>query len=127
MTWGEVRAKKLKQRHERRKQQRQERMERTGASIAVEGEGDPCPRCGRPMQIREHCRITEKQLRQPFYYSRWFLCCNPRCRTTLFMPERFKVVHGPRKPLDEPVKDTTSPETLRREAKLKLSVNQQHK
>jgi hypothetical protein len=78
---------------------------RKDASIAVQGEGDLCPRCRQPMQIREHGRISEKQLRQPFYYSRWFLCCNPSCRTKLVMPPRFQVANGPREPRDEPAKN----------------------
>jgi hypothetical protein len=58
----------------------------------VPGAGDPCPRCGVPMEIREHNGIGEKQLRQPFFYTRWFCCRNPRCKTTLVMPERYKVL-----------------------------------
>jgi hypothetical protein len=54
-------------------------------------DGDPCPRCQQPTEIREHTTITEKELSRPFYYRRWFNCTNPRCRTTLVMPERFKV------------------------------------
>jgi hypothetical protein len=59
--------------------------------IVVHDFGDPCPRCGVPMQIREHNGIGEKQLRQPFFYTRWFCCMNRRCKTTLVMPERYKV------------------------------------
>jgi hypothetical protein len=57
----------------------------------VDGEGDPCPRCGQPTEIREHKAITEKELRRPFYYSRWFNCTNPHCKTTLIVPERYVV------------------------------------
>lgn len=64
--------------------------------VVVAGDGDACPRCGRPTQIREHRLIGDKQLRQPFYYSRWFNCTNKRCRTTLVMPPRFKVDNGNR-------------------------------
>jgi len=46
--------------------------------MIVSEDGPPCPRCGRPMQVREHDRIREKQLRQPFYYSRWFQQLQPR-------------------------------------------------
>ena len=61
-------------------------------SYVVIGEaGPPCPRCSRPMQVREHDRIREKQLRQPFYYSRWFCCMHNDCRTTLVMRDEFKV------------------------------------
>jgi hypothetical protein len=43
------------------------------------------------MEIRKHRFVTEKQLRQPFYYSQWYCCMNSKCRTTLVMPEEFKV------------------------------------
>jgi hypothetical protein len=59
----------------------------------------PAPRCGQRTQVRAHREITEKQLRQPFYYSRWFVCTNPRCRTTLIMPERFKVFRDEPEPV----------------------------
>ena len=36
-------------------------------AIVVPGKGDPCPRCGRPTQIREHGVITDKHRRQPFF------------------------------------------------------------
>jgi hypothetical protein len=57
----------------------------------VPGSGDPCPRCGKATQIREHKSITDRELRQPFYYSRWFYCRNPRCRTTTIVPDRYRV------------------------------------
>jgi hypothetical protein len=70
------------------------------------GNGDPCPRCGIPMQVRKHGHIGDKQLRQPFYYAQWFYCANPNCRTKLVMPERFKVMNpvmwSDRWPDDEP-------------------------
>jgi len=52
-----------------------------GTRKIVGENGDPCPRCGKPTEIREHREVTEKQLQQPFYYSRWFYCTNRRCRT----------------------------------------------
>jgi hypothetical protein len=57
----------------------------------VPGEGDPCPRCGVPMQIREYNKLTNKHLYRPYFYTRWFCCVNKSCRTTLVMPERYKV------------------------------------
>jgi hypothetical protein len=60
-------------------------------SIVIPGEGDPCPRCGEPMQIREYDAIEEEQLRQPSSYARWFCCMNEACKTTLVMPARYKV------------------------------------
>jgi hypothetical protein len=55
--------------------------------------GPPCPRCGRATEIREHERITEKELARPFYYSRWYNCPNQNqdCKTTTIMPDEFKV------------------------------------
>jgi rRNA maturation protein Nop10 len=61
--------------------------------IVIPGKGDPCPRCGRPTQIREHAAITDKYLAQPFYYSRWFNCVHDDCKTTLIMPPRYVVVN----------------------------------
>jgi hypothetical protein len=56
--------------------------------VIVGSSGDPCPRCGRPTQIREHRYLTDKEFRKPYYYSRWFLCRNPRCKTsTIVLPE----------------------------------------
>jgi len=49
----------------------------------VPGDGDPCPRCGQPTQIREHKAITERLLERPSYYSRWFMCTNATCPATL--------------------------------------------
>ena len=57
----------------------------------VGNDGEPCPRCGRLSEIREHKGITPKLLRQPFYFSRWFNCTHGDCRTTIFMLDEFKV------------------------------------
>ena len=57
----------------------------------VPGDGDPCPRCGQPTQIREHKVIAERESARPFYYSRWFNCTNASCKTTLIMPSRYTV------------------------------------
>lgn len=54
-------------------------------------DGEACPRCGCPTEIREHTAVTEKHRRQPFYYTRWFNCTNLTCRTTLIMPKQFIV------------------------------------
>jgi hypothetical protein len=63
--------------------------------IVVGEYGPPCPRCHRPTQIREHDQIRERHLRQPFYYSRWYYCTHRDCKTTLVMPEEFKVLTNP--------------------------------
>lgn len=57
----------------------------------VTGEGIKCPRCNESTEAREHVGITDKQLRQPFYYSKWFNCKNQNCKTTLIMLDEFKV------------------------------------
>jgi hypothetical protein len=62
--------------------------------VKVPGWGDPCPRCCRPTEIREHPEITEKHRRQPYYFTRWFFCTNPDCKVTLHMSERYKVWNG---------------------------------
>ena len=54
-------------------------------------DGLPCPRCRQPMEIREHVLITKRHLQQPYYFSRWFYCRNPRCPVTLHLSEAFKV------------------------------------
>lgn len=59
--------------------------------VVVGDNGDPCPRCGQPTQVREHKAITECELRRPFYYSRWFYCTNRKCKTSLVMPAKFQV------------------------------------
>jgi hypothetical protein len=56
--------------------------------IVIPGEGDPCPRCREPMQIREYDGIGEKERH---HYTRWFCCLNKTCKTTLVMPARYKV------------------------------------
>ena len=61
-------------------------------SIIIPGDGDPCPRCGEPMQIREYDNLTDKHLYRPCFYTRWFCCVNKSCRTTLVMPERYKIL-----------------------------------
>jgi hypothetical protein len=60
--------------------------------VVVPGEGPPCPRCGEPMQIREHRKITADLLAKPYYFSRWFRCMQRGCKTKLVMPEKFKVL-----------------------------------
>jgi hypothetical protein len=59
--------------------------------LKVPGWGDPCPRCCQPTEIREHPEITEKHLRQPHYYRRWFYCLNPACKCTTVMASRYIV------------------------------------
>jgi hypothetical protein len=44
-------------------------------AVVVPGEGDPCPRCGVPMQIREYSDLTDKHLHRPYFYT--CVCRNP--------------------------------------------------
>jgi len=69
--------------------------------IVIPGDGDPCPRCGDPMQIRECADLDEKQEHRPFFYTRWFCCMNKECKTTLVMPARYKVLTNKTCPPDE--------------------------
>jgi hypothetical protein len=62
--------------------------------IVIPGDGDPCPRCGVPMQIREPDGIGDRQRRQQVFYMRWFCCMNKQCKTTLVMAERYKVMNA---------------------------------
>jgi hypothetical protein len=64
---------------------------KTKRYLVVPGEGDPCPRCCQPTEIREHQEITAKHLRQPFYFARWFHCMNPACKVRMHCAERYKV------------------------------------
>ena len=73
----------------RRKERR--RRSRFGITTVVRESGPPCRRCKQATEVREHGAITEKHLAQPFYYARWYRCRNPSCKTTLIMPEEFKV------------------------------------
>jgi hypothetical protein len=57
------------------------------------GDGDPCPRCGVPMQIREPAGAGNREQCQLFSYTRWFCCRNKQCKTTLVMPARYKVAY----------------------------------
>ncbi len=66
-------------------------MKNKNMVVCVGLAGPPCPRCGVATEVREHKEVTAKELARPFYYTRWFKCTNRRCKTTLVMPEEFKV------------------------------------
>jgi hypothetical protein len=53
--------------------------------------GPHCPRCGWPMQVREHRRIKARHRRQPYYHTRWYCCMTEGCPTTLVMPPEHRV------------------------------------
>lgn len=61
-------------------------------NTVVKGRNGPgCPRCGQATEVREHREVTAKELAKPFYYARWFICVNRRCKTTMIMKEEHKV------------------------------------
>ena len=70
-----------------------DKMKAPKKTVIIAGDGDPCPRCARVTQIREHVAITDKELAKPYYFSRWFKCVNPECTTMVIMVERFRVVN----------------------------------
>ena len=92
--WKRIRKRK-KERREREGKPLKARGRREKAMLprgtVVVGLGPPCPRCKNLMQVREHAVITEKQLKKPYYYSRWHCCSTTNCRTKLVMPEKFRV------------------------------------
>jgi hypothetical protein len=69
-------------------------MRRQQRFLVLEEQGPGCPRCGHPMQVREHDRIRAMQLRAPYYYRRWFYCTHKNCRTTVVTREEFKVFNS---------------------------------
>ena len=48
-------------------------MKKNKSSVCI-GEGNNCPKCNKPMIRKEHSKITEKILNQPYYYSEWDVC-----------------------------------------------------
>ncbi len=38
------------------------------------GNGRECPKCGKPMERREHKNIGAKQLNKTYYYREWDYC-----------------------------------------------------
>src|SRR5262245_47489985 len=60
--------------------------------LVIGPDGPPCPRCKQPTEIRAHREVTDKMLRQAFYYRQWFYCTNPKCVVSLYMREEHKVM-----------------------------------
>ncbi len=60
-------------------------------SIRTPNAGIECERCGFPSELRTHTKITEKQLKQPFYYKQWYFCPNKNCQRTTFMKDEDRV------------------------------------
>jgi hypothetical protein len=38
--------------------------------VVIRSAGDPCPRCGVPMQIREYAEASKEHLDQRYFYTR---------------------------------------------------------
>lgn len=68
--------------------------------VVRDEKGPPCFRCGKPTEVREHDEIRNKQLSQPYYYTRWYCCMNSDCRTTLIMPDAHRVFNEPQNKLE---------------------------
>jgi hypothetical protein len=85
-----------------RRKQRKERKRHAGVArvrgnvIVIGVSGPPCHRCKLPTEVRAHRAITDKELQKPFYCSRWFICRNKRCRTTVIAPPEFRVWNSKR-------------------------------
>ena len=57
------------------------------------------------MPALRRARITDRDRRRPYFYSRWFYCTNARCKTTTIVPDRYRVFN-------------VEPEVERREANI---------
>ena len=57
----------------------------------ISPDGTTCPRCGVEAEKRKHTAITDKHLRQPYYFKYWYNCTNRECKTGIFMLEDWKV------------------------------------
>lgn len=79
-------------------------MKKDKRYIVVRNDDVRC-RCGHVAQAREHRELTTKQLRQPYYFSRWFNCLNPKCKTTIFMKDEYKVLNRGVKQPKTPMSD----------------------
>jgi hypothetical protein len=84
--------------NELRLAERKERLsqKRNSNTVVVEGDGPPCHRCRQLTRIHSHREIGNKLLSQPFYYERWYVCLNSTCKTTLIMPDEFRVWRVPK-------------------------------
>lgn len=63
---------------------------KTKASINILGKGEICPKCKNTMQRRGHKYLTDKQKKQPFYFSEWDVCVSYPCRNVQHY-EKYKV------------------------------------
>jgi hypothetical protein len=68
----------------------QKRFHKKRRTVVIGDSGPSCPRCGRATKVITHAQIGPKQLRQPFYFERWFRCTHDDCITTNIMDEKYK-------------------------------------
>ena len=80
-----------RRRKERRRKAAKTRRTRFGITVVVRESGPPCPRCKQTTEVREHKKSGKGQRQAKFYFARWYRCTNRQCKTTLIMPEEFKV------------------------------------
>lgn len=64
-----------------------------GTIVIANAETENCKRCGHPMQVRMHERITDRELKKSYYFTRWFYCTTPGCDADIIHQERFKVIN----------------------------------
>ncbi len=48
------------------------------ATISKETSNIDCPKCGHKMERRWHNKLTNKMIRQPYYFAQWDYCSNCR-------------------------------------------------
>jgi hypothetical protein len=82
---------KMQRRRERKARRAARRSGSSANTVIIPGAGRPCPRCQRPMQIREHKEIGEQELRRPNYFRRWYRCVHADCKTTMMSFEEDRV------------------------------------
>lgn len=63
------------------------------------GKGIRC-HCTWISELRTHKEITDVERSRPFYYSKWYRCTNPDCKTTIFMEEADRVFNSNSKARD---------------------------
>jgi hypothetical protein len=71
------------------KPKRKQLRGRRKSTVVVSKSGPGCPRCHRPTQVRTHAKIGPKQLRQPYYFEKWFRCTHRDCITTQIMDPQY--------------------------------------
>lgn len=83
-----------KELHKLRKKKKRLGVKKTSApkkkqSIVVGTSKNPCRKCKNSLVVKKHTQITEKQLKQPYYFSQWDYC---RACNSVYFEERYKVL-----------------------------------